>query len=99
VYWVSFFTNNVSDGPDAFVYIINPGLQGTPSDNDGSGSAGNLCANLYVFDANQELQECCSCLITPNGLLRLSVKNDLTANPLTSWSPVHPRGRLALLEY
>ena len=42
-----------------------------------------LCANIYVFDAQQEPTECCSCLITPNGLVTTSVKNQLTNNPLT----------------
>jgi len=41
-----------------------------------------LCANLYIFDDTQEMVECCSCPITANGLLTLSVQ-DLTENPLT----------------
>jgi hypothetical protein len=32
--------------------------------------------------------ECCSCRITPNGLLTLSVGNNLTNNPVTSVVPV-----------
>jgi hypothetical protein len=46
-------------------------------------SGGNLCADIYVFDPNQELAECCSCKITPDGLLTLSVVDNLTANTLT----------------
>ncbi|HEX7423741.1 MAG TPA: hypothetical protein VF311_07625, partial [Terriglobales bacterium] len=45
---------------------------------------GDVCANIYVFDANQEMVECCSCRITPNGLRTISVANNLTNNPLTS---------------
>ncbi len=44
---------------------------------------GTLCALIYVFDADQELGECCGCPITPNGLLALSVETDLTDN----WEP------------
>jgi hypothetical protein len=33
-----------------------------------------------------ELSECCSCLVTPDGLLELSVHFDLTSNPLTGIS-------------
>ncbi len=32
------------------VRITNPGISGR-----------KLCADIFVFDANQELSECCSC--------------------------------------
>jgi hypothetical protein len=50
---------------------------------------GDVCANVYVFDANQEMVACCSCRVTPNGLLALSVANGLTNNPVTSVVPVN----------
>jgi hypothetical protein len=50
-------------------------------DNDGSAAYANLCADIFVFDANEELSECCGCLETPDGLATLSVNMDLTANP------------------
>jgi hypothetical protein len=43
---------------------------------------GAVCANIYVYNDVQELQECCSCPLTPNSLLTFSVINDLTSNPL-----------------
>jgi hypothetical protein len=46
-------------------------------------SGGNLCADIYVFDPNQELSECCSCLLTPDGLSTISLFYNLTDNPLT----------------
>jgi hypothetical protein len=58
--------------PDETVRITNVGTSG-----------GSLCADIYVFDPYQELAECCSCKITPDGLLTLSVANNLTANTLT----------------
>jgi len=67
-----YFSNANSSSPDATVRIINPGTNYT-----------NLCADVYVFDATEELSECCSCTVTPDGLLTLSVNKDLTANPLT----------------
>lgn len=74
-YAVNYYSLNVAAAPDATVRIINP--------------TGSLrCANLYVFDARQNLQECCSCGITSNGLLTLSVRNQLTANPLSGVVPV-----------
>jgi hypothetical protein len=58
--------------PDETVRITNVGTSG-----------GNLCADIYVFDPMQELAECCSCKITPDGLLTLSVSYNLTSNTLT----------------
>jgi hypothetical protein len=59
-------------GFDSTVRLTNPGLTG-----------GDLCAMIYVFDDSQELQECCGCSISADGLLTLSLVNDLTANTLT----------------
>jgi hypothetical protein len=38
---------------------------------------------IYVFDADQQLSECCGCVETHNGLRTLSVRSNLTSNPLT----------------
>ena len=40
----------------------------------------NACAMIYVFDTNENMGECCGCLVTPQGLLTLSVKDNLTGN-------------------
>jgi hypothetical protein len=73
VFKVNYFSNaNTSAAPDATVRIDNPGL-----------TYGNLCAMIYVFDADQQLSECCGCVETHNGLRTLSVNSDLTSNPLT----------------
>jgi hypothetical protein len=70
---VNYFSNaHTNSDYDGTVRIINTGLSG-----------GSLCADIFVFDANQEMSECGSCLITSNGLLTLSVNLNLTANPLT----------------
>jgi len=72
VYKVNYFSNNAAPAPDATVRIDNPGL-----------TYGNLCAMIYVFDADQQLSECCGCVETHNGLRTLSVRSNLTSNPLT----------------
>lgn len=72
VYKVNYFSNNFAPAPDATVRIDNPGL-----------TYGNLCAMIYVFDWDQQLTECCGCVETHNGLRTLSVRRDLTSNPLT----------------
>ena len=43
---------------------------------------GDLCIGVYTFDMNEELQSCCTCLVTPNGLVSLSVEA-LNATNLT----------------
>jgi hypothetical protein len=77
VYKLNYFANNTQlpgggVPPDETVRISNPGL-----------TYGNLCAMIYVFDNDQQLTECCGCVETHNGLRTLSVKRDLTSNPLT----------------
>jgi hypothetical protein len=76
-YFVTYFSNaNTTGAPDATVRAVN----------DGDTEA-NLYASIYVFDDSEELTECCSCLITPDGLLSESVNKNLTANPLTGIKP------------
>ena len=68
---VDYFSNaNTPGAPDGTLRVDNPGVSG-----------GNLCADIFVFDANEELSECCSCLTTPDGLLTLSMNTDVTGNP------------------
>src|ERR1039458_9422681 len=76
-YFTTYYSNaNTTGAPDETVRIINGGAEGA-----------NLYANFYVFDDSEELTECCSCLVTPDGLLSESVNKNLTANPLTSIKP------------
>lgn len=58
--------------PDGTLRLTNPGTTGT-----------NMCAAIFVADQYQEMNECCSCLLSPNGLRTLSVNTDLTGNSLT----------------
>jgi hypothetical protein len=70
---VDYFANaNTSGAPDGTLRITDPGT-----------ATGNICSYIFVFDPNQELNECCGCLNTPDGLATLSVNTDLTSNPLT----------------
>ena len=70
---VDYFANaNTAGAPDATVRVTDPNTNG-----------GNICASIFVFDANQEMSECCSCLQTPDGLQTFSVNANLTNNPLT----------------
>jgi len=85
VYFVTYFANaNTANAPDATVRAVNDGDTGS-----------NLYASIYVFDDSEELTECCSCQITPDGLLSESVNKNLTANPLTGLKPT--RGVIKLI--
>lgn len=73
VYFVTYYSNSrTASAPDQTVRIIN----------DGDTEA-NLWASFYVFDDSQEMQECCSCEVTPDGLLSESVDHNLNSNSLT----------------
>ncbi len=59
-------------GTDATIRITNPGTTGQ-----------DLCAMTYIFDNDQQMTECCGCVISPDGLRTFSLNKDLLANPLT----------------
>jgi hypothetical protein len=88
VYQVNYFSNNhgATSSPEQYVRIINTGQIGSPIDS--LTAHGTICASIYVFDANQEMLECCSCPISANGLLSLRVGRDLTSGPLTGVTPL-----------
>lgn len=77
IYFVTYYSNaNTSGAPHATVRAINDGDTGA-----------NLWASFYVFDDSQELNECCSCAITPDGILSEDVNLNLTSNTLTGRVP------------
>jgi len=79
VYFVSYYANNVAAAPDATVRVINDG-------DAGAFSGGNLYAGFYVFDDSEELITCCSCKVTPDGVLSESVKA-MTASAIRGTAP------------
>ena len=79
---VTYFSTN-APAPDEAVRIINPGAYAP------SYPPANLCAMVYVFNNDQELQECCGCLISPDGLLELGVYKNLTSNTFTGIRPTN----------
>ena len=65
---------------DALLRIVDAGNFDTT--NTGA-TAGDVCANIYVFNDTQEEAECCSCPLTANSLMTFSVINQLTRNPFS----------------
>ena len=69
---------------DSVINITNDGSSASGTGTSaflGNGN-GDLCIGVYTFDMNEELQSCCTCLVTPNGLVSLSV-DALNATNLT----------------
>lgn len=69
---------------DSYVNITNDGANGASLSNP---TVGSICANVYAFSPDQQMVSCCSCLITPNGLVTLSALQDLINNTLTPAKP------------
>jgi hypothetical protein len=73
---------------ESYIDISNTGATGAPLLGPGFGTqSGNICANVYAFDAGEELISCCSCLITPDETVNLGVNRDLTVKTLTGVVP------------
>jgi hypothetical protein len=81
------YASNLTHG-DSVINITNTGARGAGLASGTSASiTGSICANVYVFDPSEEVVSCCSCPVTPNGLVSLSAQGDLISNPLTRGTP------------
>ena len=78
------YVSNLAVG-DPVINITNDG-QTVPTADPVLPTASNLCIGVYTFDANEELQSCCACLVTPNGLVSLSA-HAITSTSLTGENP------------
>ena len=73
------YASNLNIG-DSVINITNAGSQNADA-------TGNICANVYVFSPDEQMIACCSCVVTPNGLVNLSAQRDLISNTLTPAVP------------
>ncbi len=81
------YSSNLNLG-ESYIDITNTGANGAPLLGPGFGAAsGNICVNVYAFDAGEELVSCCSCLMTPDQTVNLGVTRDLTVKTLTGVVP------------
>jgi hypothetical protein len=73
---------------ESYIDISNSGANGASLLGPGFGGAsGNICVNVYAFSPDEQLISCCSCLVTPDGLVHLGVNADLTSKTLTGVIP------------
>jgi hypothetical protein len=71
------YAANLGHG-ESYIDITNDGANGASLFGSGFGAAtGNICANVYAFDPNEEMISCCSCLITPDSTASLGVNADM----------------------
>jgi hypothetical protein len=89
VYKVNYFSNNIGVVPGALVPAVALAPDGTVRIDNPGLTYGNLCAMIYVFAADQQMAECCGCFETHNGLRTLSIRSNLTSNPLTGVVPTN----------
>jgi hypothetical protein len=76
-YMVAYYSNaNTASAPDGTLRLTNTGATVA------SGVSQPLNANIYVFDDTEQLQECCACQVSPDGMLSESVNLQLTGNNL-----------------
>jgi hypothetical protein len=83
-YQVSYYSNALVVGPDATVHIVNPGTAITTINGNGGPTSGDLCADIYVFNNDEQEVECCSCLLTPDSERTLGIHTNLLNNPVNA---------------
>jgi hypothetical protein len=83
---VSYFSNLST--ADSVINITNTGARGAGlAAGTSAATTGAFCLNAYAFSPDEQMIACCTCPVTPNGLVSLSVKNDLVSNTLTPAVP------------
>jgi hypothetical protein len=83
VYQLTYYSNALNSGaPDGTVHIVNPGTSVTSIDPDGKPLNGNLCAQVYVLNNDEQEVECCGCELTPDSERTISINRGLLGNPI-----------------
>ena len=73
---------------DSVVNITNGGARGAGlAAGTSAATTGAICVNVYAFSPDEQMISCCSCPVTPNGLVSLSARRDLVNNTLTPAVP------------
>jgi hypothetical protein len=82
-YQLTYYSNALTTAaPDGTVHIVNPGSAVTKLNADGKPLDGNLCAQIYVLNNDEQEVECCGCTLTPDSERTLSINKNLLGNPI-----------------
>jgi hypothetical protein len=82
-YQVNYYSSALATGaPDGTVHIVNPGTAITKLNADGKPLDGNLCAQIYVLNDDEQEVECCGCRLSPDSERTLSIDKNLLGNPI-----------------
>ena len=69
---------------ESYINITNTGARGAGLAAETSAAVtGAICVNVYAFAPDEHMVSCCSCPVTPNGLVNLGAIRDLISNTLT----------------
>ena len=75
------YVRNLDRG-DSVINLTNSGARGAGlAAGTTASTTGAICVNVYAFSADDEMMNCCSCTVTPNGLLALSARRDFFTYP------------------
>jgi hypothetical protein len=81
------YESNLNLG-ESVINITNTGARGAALPSGTTASVtGAICVNVYAFSPDEQMVSCCSCPVTPNGLVSLGVVRDLISNTLTPAVP------------
>jgi hypothetical protein len=81
------YASNLNVG-DSVINITNSGARGAGlAAGTSASTTGAICVNVYAFSPDEQMISCCSCPVTPNGLVSLSSRQDLISNTLTPAVP------------
>jgi hypothetical protein len=82
-YEVTYYSNALNNSaPDGTVHIVNPGTAVTKLNADGLPLNGDLCAEVYVLNNDEQEVECCGCKLTPDSERTISIDKNLLGNPI-----------------
>jgi hypothetical protein len=83
VYQVNYYSHPANGtGQDTTFHIINTGTAVTSLDRNGLPLNGQICADIYVFNDDEQEEACCGCAMTADSETTLSLEHDLLANPI-----------------
>jgi hypothetical protein len=83
VYQVNYYSHpSNAPGEDTTFHIVNPGTAVTTLNRNGLPVDGQLCADIYVFNNDEQQVACCGCELTADSEITLSLEKDLLSNPV-----------------